>query len=392
METAYPFSPAFGPASTRKACIVSAQRVYGRLLDLQDEGDVLSFETIAAIALQHGGMLDRAKIKKLACVFRPDNTGMLSLVDWCKSVDSVYKKNRLLSSSIQNATQIDRAYEHILNVAFYICLALVIFAILGISALEAVLSLSAVLVAFAFMIGSASASYFEGILLILVRRPYDIGDRIAVSDINIDTNTDGSKGWIVQEIDIFTTTVRFVASREVATLSNGSLARSRIINMSRSDKAQVFVYVKFSVDEPYSKVKVFNKAVEAFVHERPREWLTLVSLRATRVEIELGYIEYVVVLQHQEAWNKVTQVLESKAAVSSFCLEVQKQLGMRYTAPPLPVDLAVGTGSRDERVNTDAETELPFPQEVNHATSNESTSIDPSILAMAKLFETKKTK
>lgn len=34
-------------------------------------------------------------------------------------------------------------------------------------------------------------------------------------------------------------------------------------------------------------------------------------------------------------------ILNSKAEVTSFGVEVAKQLGMRYVAPPLPVDLQV---------------------------------------------------
>jgi hypothetical protein len=33
--------------------------------------------------------------------------------------------------------------------------------------------------------------------------------------------------------------------------------------------------------------------------------------------------------------------LESKAQVASFCLELSKKLDMKYTCPPLPVDLAL---------------------------------------------------
>ena len=34
------------------------------------------------------------------------------------------------------------------------------------------------------MVGSASSKYFEGLLFIVVRRPYQVGDGIAVSDVN----------------------------------------------------------------------------------------------------------------------------------------------------------------------------------------------------------------
>jgi hypothetical protein len=164
IETNFPFSPAFGLASTRKNCILSAQRLYGKLLKRQnksDSRDVLNFETLGAIALGTDSTLDQAKLKKLSRVFRPGRNGELSVLDWCKSCDAVYKEMRFLISSIHNASQIDRAYEKILNLAFYTVLVIIVFAMLGISALSFVLSLSSILVAFAFMIGPASSTYFD---------------------------------------------------------------------------------------------------------------------------------------------------------------------------------------------------------------------------------------
>jgi small-conductance mechanosensitive channel len=124
--------------------------------------------------------------------------------------------------------------------------------------------------------------------LILVRKPYEIGDRIAISDPEEDTNTNGSAGWIVEKVDLFTTTVRFATTREVATISNGALAGSRIINLKRSEKAMVYVYLKFGVDVPYDKVELFKEEVTAFVKDRPRQWLALSGFRSTRIEADLG--------------------------------------------------------------------------------------------------------
>ena len=67
------------------------------------------------------------------------------------------------------------------------------------------LSLSSVFLVFAFIIGSASAKYFEGILFILVRRPYGIGDFIHVSNVEEDTSVDGTLGWCVQNVTLFET-------------------------------------------------------------------------------------------------------------------------------------------------------------------------------------------
>lgn len=55
------------------------------------------------------------------------------------------------------------------------------------------------------MIGSASSKYFEGLLMILVRKPYDIGDRIVVADVEKESSPTGSPGWIVKDITLYYT-------------------------------------------------------------------------------------------------------------------------------------------------------------------------------------------
>jgi len=174
----------FGIADTREHCIESSQKVYKRLLLRQAKDEVLDFDTIALLATMDNGDIDEDKMKELIWIFRPERDGTLTMVDFVKSVDAVYKRLRLLSASIANAGQIDHAAERILNCIFYMISAIIIVSILGFDPIALLLSLSSVIVAFAFMIGNASARYFEGILFVLVRRPYSIGDRIHVSPVD----------------------------------------------------------------------------------------------------------------------------------------------------------------------------------------------------------------
>lgn len=102
-------------------------------------------------------------------------------------------------------------------------------------------------------------------------RPYDIGDRVHISNPDIDTSTSGSLGWIVKDVDLYSTTLILGATNEVATYSNGSLASSRIINHARSPKAALSFTLKFPIDTQYSQFRVFEAAVEKFVKNRPRE-------------------------------------------------------------------------------------------------------------------------
>lgn len=350
IQTTYPFSFAFGPAHYREQCIDSAQEVYMRLYKHNAEELVLHFETIALIALREDGSVDQDKAKDLVKLFRPDREGNLTMLDFVKSIDAVYKDFRLLSASIENSTQIDRAFENIFNIGFYAVVITVTLSQLGFDPLALFLSLSSVILAFAFAIGSASAKYFEGVLFILVRRPYSIGDRVHVSNVEADTSFDGSPGWVVENVTLFETTVIWGPTNERASLSNGSLANSRIINLARSPQAQLFIYLKIPIDTSYEKILIFKSAVEEYMKARPREWLALNGFRANRIAADLGWTEYLIIIQHRESWQEVGQVLDSKANLSSYCQEVAKQLNIHYKAPPLPVNLKYAQAASPEEV------------------------------------------
>lgn len=205
-----------------------------------------------------------------------------------------------------------------------------------------------------------------------------VGDRIHLSNPQNETSPDGSSGWIVEKVSLTTTTVYWGTTNERATLSNGAIAvrtnhfirlcqsvalfhsptatlssycivpvqNLRVINAARSPNATVYVELKFGIDTPYEKIAIFRTAVEQFLKDRPREWLTFVGFRPAEVAVDRGYIGYKIIAQHRNHWQGVGGILESKANLTTYCLEVARQLEMRYHAPPLPVDLSLkGTAS-----------------------------------------------
>lgn len=345
MKKKYPFLPAFGPADTREACIDSAQKVYDRLMLRTPQLDILPFETLALLAKKEDGNIDKEKAKLLIRLFRPDRDGSLGKLEFVKSVDIIYKELRLLSANISNSSQMDAAVENLINVVFYIVLVAVIVYRLGEDPLGLFLSFSSVLLAFAFMFGKSSSKYFDGCLFILLQRPYGVGDRMHLSNPQNETSPDGSSGWIVEKVTLFTTSVYWGATNERATLCNGAISSLRVINAARSPNAVVSVLLKFSIDTEYEKIEIFRGAVEQYLKDRPREWLTFVGFRPTEVAPDKGYIGYKIIAQHRNSWQAVGGVIESKANLTTYCLEVAKQLEMRYLSPPLPVSLTVKENS-----------------------------------------------
>ena len=161
------------------------------------------------------------------------------------------------------------------------------------------------------------------------------------------TSPDGSTHWIVRDIDLFTTTVIYAYTNEIATLSNGSIANSRVMNGARSLPALLYVTLRFGIDVTYEQVEVFKEALYQYVAARPREWSKLWDVRNTQVSADQGFVEYLVILEHLDNWQNLDGLLASRGNIRSFCHELSKQLDMRFISPPLPVDLRLH-GSIDE--------------------------------------------
>lgn len=167
MDLSYPFSTAFGLADKREACVESAQDIYRCLLLSNKTSADLDFETLTALAITEDKTLDEGRVKDLVRVFRPDRDGKLSMLDFIRSVDRVYKDLRLLRASIINSSQIDQAFEALINIVFYFIIFCFVLASWNIDPLALFLSLSSIILAFTFAIGSASAKYFEVIISVL---------------------------------------------------------------------------------------------------------------------------------------------------------------------------------------------------------------------------------
>jgi small-conductance mechanosensitive channel len=163
----------------------------------------LGFEVLVPLAFRdNNGELEEEILSKLIDLFRPDREGFLTLLDFAKSVDTVYKELKMLRANVANASkartmileaierlnwtnltlgmtaaQLDRVFDTIASFVFYFALSLFTLATLGVNAFALLTSVVTTVGLFAFMMNIACSSWLNGMLLILVRRPFDVGDR-----------------------------------------------------------------------------------------------------------------------------------------------------------------------------------------------------------------------
>ena len=160
MKDNYPFSIEYGKVDSRESCISSTQNIYKRLL-LASDKEHLHFETIAPVAFDEKGNLDNNKFTQLVKLFRPDRESELSILDFVKSCDQVYKNLRFLAASIENTAQIDGALEKLLNTTGGVILIFFLLSIYNVDVDSLLSNLAVVVAALAFMISDAAFNFIQ---------------------------------------------------------------------------------------------------------------------------------------------------------------------------------------------------------------------------------------
>jgi len=106
LNSSVPFSAAFGHVRNRADCCTCSEEVYNRLMLGSPGADVLSFEVIAHLSADKNGDLNEQQTRELIHLFRPDRDGNITLLDFAKSIDAVYKELRLLRASVANSSKV----------------------------------------------------------------------------------------------------------------------------------------------------------------------------------------------------------------------------------------------------------------------------------------------
>lgn len=178
--------------------------------------------------------------------------------------------------------------------------------------------------------------------MIAVRRPFDIGDRITITGAETVANPTGADTWLVENISLTTTTLRYASTNELATVNNASIANSRVVNFKRSSKAMVTLNIRFDVDVNQHQLDEFANAMEAYFENRPREWIGLIHKRANGVDSNAGYINYLYRAQHVKSWQELGAIMISKGEWERHADKVATDMGIVFDPPPSQMTVGLG--------------------------------------------------
>ena len=135
--------------------------------------------------------------------------------------------------------------------------------------------------------------------------------------------------------NLFTTTLRLTRSNEVSTISNGSIANTRIVNHARSRNAMVTINLFMTLSRAtHEHVTIVRSALTQYILDNPRVWSRLVNWRVAKVDTNHDVILFSAQVQHVRSWQNNLPVLTAKGDLEKFCIDIIVKLGIGYDNPP----------------------------------------------------------
>lgn len=327
-----PLCRALENVGSRTIVMKRSQIIYRRLVKVT-KSDPLNYDIIQCLAINRDNTIDEGKEAALRNLFRPDFNDQLTLLQFVQAFDNVYKASRVYDAAVSNSSVMNEVLASVVDRIVWFFLILVILLILQYNPYPLLMSMSSLLVSFAFAMGPSASKFIEGILLIAIRRPYDIGDRIIMSAPTDSTSVNVGDAWIVEDINLWTTKLRHAATNKVATLQNGYIAALRITNCNQSPNALVNLELKVDIQTTDThKLKIFRERIEDYIQKRPRSYVSLVYFRCDDMDTEQGWALFSIRVRHRLSWQSGGIVLKSKSELLWRCKEICKETGMTYLA------------------------------------------------------------
>jgi small-conductance mechanosensitive channel len=184
-----------------------------------------------------------------------------------------FQELRALKSSLDGHNSAVTALTSLVDALFYIILGLALCLIFEVDLLQLMLPLGTVIVSASFAIGPTVATVCQSLILVLITRPFDVGDRITASGV-----LNGEEMLLVKRIDVLTTTFLRVTNRQLQ-VPNAQLLSMAVENLKRSPPAVVRLDLQVSCETSDVQLDGFRRRINSYLEGEASSWLPGVTLR-----------------------------------------------------------------------------------------------------------------
>lgn len=129
-----------------------------------------------------------------------------------------------------------------------------------------------------------------------------------------------------------TTTLRQSSTNEICTVDNYVIASSRITNHNRSPNPLVNIPIQFNANTTQVQIDTFLTKIRKYTKDRQRTWKHVVHFRQNRFDLQNGWLEYCLRVQHVKTWQDKSLIMTDKAELWKFCQDEAYSMGILHLA------------------------------------------------------------
>lgn len=140
--------------------------------------------------------------------------------------------------------------------------------------------------------------------------------------------------WFSSDISLFSTTIRFAGNNEVASVSNGSIASTRITNCARSKNAVIYIPLKLHISlHDGLNVEKFKDGMQHYVNDNPEAFDGLAFFACNSIDSNAESVSYDLCVRSRHSWQEAGRVLEDRGRLFQYSIELAKEMKVNFDAP-----------------------------------------------------------
>eukprot|EP00127_Corallochytrium_limacisporum_P002355 Clim_evm1s115 gene=Clim_evmTU1s115 len=297
-------------------------------------------------------------------IFDLDKSGGVTYREMRDIVISMKREKRSYNKSLETSEiVIGQMSAFMDSIAVFILIWCWLF-IFGVNINEVLVSISAIIVAYAFIFGNTLRRYFESAVFLFFVHPFDVEDRVVIRDTH----------YFVRNIDFLSTTLR-KPNGEIVIASNADLNDLMISNLRRSpDMAESFD-LWISAGTPTWKIHALKNAISRYLKAKSTDWYPDNLFTVQDLAHRDNLLAINVWVEGKDNWQEYGRAQLRRTGLFLFMKQVMEDLKVSYMPPMQPI----GFDSHYPLVSADGSSPMRSPSRASRRHSR-NPSMDTSYL------------
>ncbi|KAJ5242972.1 uncharacterized protein N7469_001299 [Penicillium citrinum] len=245
-----------------------------------------------------------------------DGNGDISLDEMILTITEFGRMRKSLNHSMHDVDQAIRVLDNLLlSVAFVVgVLVFISFVTTGFGTVIAAGATS--LLSLSFVFATTAQEVLGSCIFLFVKHPFDIGDRIEVSD----------KPFVVERISLLFSVLRNVNDHRITQVPNNILNSLWVDNFTRANAMHEQLTVPVAFDTSFADVQFLREEMEAFVRDKDnsRDFQPDIDIEVLGVG-DMDKLELRVDIRHKSNWsNETVRAARRSKFMCALVLAVRK--------------------------------------------------------------------